>query len=362
MEWAQPQYERQQVNEAGRRLVEDAILVADDDHMAIINNWRSSHSFPLNTFQNGLRKRGLKIYSNCIVSQRIKRLSSIEAKLRRFQNMTLSQMQDIGGCRAVLRSVAQVRRLHQSYVDSDIKHSLQKVNDYIEHPRESGYRGLHLIYRYRSDRKATYNNLKIEMQLRSQTQHVWATAVETVGTFVQQALKSSQGEEEWLRFFALMGSALAIQERTALVPGTPDSLAELQREIKHYINKLDVKNRLENYRVALKVIDDTDFEGTHFFVLKLNPPKKVVTVAGFSKRESKFASRYYLDSEHELASVPGGEAVMVSVDSASSLRRAYPNYFLDTRKLLELLERVTDPDFRPPRKVRVRFGGIATTE
>ena len=362
MEWIKPEYSRRQVNSAGRSLVADKILKTDDDHMTIINNWRSSHSFPLNTFQNGLRKRGSKISSNCIVSQRIKRLSSIESKLRRFRDMTLSQMQDIGGCRAVLSSVSQVDRLLHSYLESDIKHNLQKVNDYITSPRDSGYRGLHLIYRYRSDRKSTYNDLKIEMQIRSQTQHVWATAVETVGTFVQQALKSSQGEDDWLRFFALMGSALAIRENTQLVPGTPNSLRDLQQEIEHYSNKLDVKNRLEHYRVALKVIDDADFERAHFFVLKLNPPKKEVSVAGFQRTESKYASHYYHSAEKELTGIPGGEAVMVSVDSASSLRRAYPNYFLDTRKFLELLDNVVDPNFGPSGKVKVRLAAISAAD
>ncbi len=60
--------------------------------------------------------------------------------------------------------------------------------------------GCYLIYRYFSDRQTKYNTLKVELQLRSQLQHAWAAAVETVGAFVQQALKSSLGEEEWLRF------------------------------------------------------------------------------------------------------------------------------------------------------------------
>lgn len=362
MEWTQPQYSRRLVNKAGRRLAADAILQTDDDHLSVINNWRSSHSFPLNTFQNGLRKRGPKISTKCVVSQRIKRLSSIDAKLRRFPTMTLSQMQDIGGCRAVLGTVPQVRKLHRMYVESDIKHALHTTDDYITNPRDSGYRGLHLIYTYRSDRKSTYNGLKIEMQLRSQTQHVWATAVETVGTFVQQALKSSQGEEGWLRFFALMGSAFAIQESTPVVLKTPSSLSDLQREIVHYSKELDVRDRLEHYRVALKVIEDANFQGDHFFVLKLNPPAKEVSVAGFRRTESKFASHYYLKAERELANIPGGEAVMVSVDSASSLRRAYPNYFLDTRLFLSLLEHVVDPAFHSTRRVRVRLGAEAAAK
>lgn len=36
------------------------------------------------------------------VSQRLKRLPTIEDKLRRLPRMDLSSMQDIGGCRAVL--------------------------------------------------------------------------------------------------------------------------------------------------------------------------------------------------------------------------------------------------------------------
>ena len=354
MDWAEPLHSRRRVNDAGRRLVADAILQIDDDHLSIINNWRSSHSFPLNTFQNGLRKMGRKITPKCIVAQRVKRLLSIEAKLRRFPTMTLSQMQDIGGCRAVLGTVSQVNRLHQLYLGSNIKHTLHTTDDYISNPRDSGYRGLHLIYTYYSDRKSTYNGLKIEMQLRSQTQHIWATAVETVGTFVQQALKSSHGEEEWLRFFALIGSAFALREGTPLVPGTPTSAVVLRREIECFSEKLDVKNRLENYRVALKVINESNFEGAHFFVLKLNPPKEEVIVAGFPRNQSKFASHYYLNAEQELANVPGGEAVLVSVDSASSLRKAYPNYFLDTHLFLKLLEDVVDPSTRPPGRGRFR--------
>ncbi|MEO9230043.1 MAG: DUF6456 domain-containing protein [Devosia sp.] len=132
-----------------------------------------------------------------LVAQRIKRMSSIEMKLQRFPTMTLSQMQDIGGCRAVVSDASTVNDLVDSYLTSDLKHKLHTNDDYIISPKDTGYRGRHLIYRYYSDKIATYNDLKIEMQFRSQFQHAWATAVEIVGTFTRQALKSSQGEENW---------------------------------------------------------------------------------------------------------------------------------------------------------------------
>jgi hypothetical protein len=56
--------------------------------------------------------------------------------------------------------------------------------------------------------------------------------VETVGTFVRQALKSSQGEAEWLRFLALMGTALAFRERTSPVPDTTTDPRELVKALR----------------------------------------------------------------------------------------------------------------------------------
>ncbi|QHO76388.1 hypothetical protein ACH79_31000 [Bradyrhizobium sp. CCBAU 051011] len=218
MEWAVPKHAKKRVNWAGKMLLAEVPpfdwsaaergeeYTGNDAHHAwaqdyfealdIINNWRSSHNFPLNTFHIGLKRRAKIIDPKAITAQRIKRLASIEAKLRRFPTMTLSQMQDIGGCRAIVATAQGVAKLCESYAESDLKHILHETDNYIDTPKDSGYRGVHLIYRYHSDRRQDYNSLKIEMQLRSQLQHAWATAVETVGAFVRQALKSSVGEQE----------------------------------------------------------------------------------------------------------------------------------------------------------------------
>jgi ppGpp synthetase/RelA/SpoT-type nucleotidyltranferase len=91
-----------QVNAAGETLINPNATDEELERaLTIINNWRSVHSFPLNTFQKTLRDKARKVDSQVLVAQRIKRLSSIELKLRRFApQMQLSQMQDIGGCRA----------------------------------------------------------------------------------------------------------------------------------------------------------------------------------------------------------------------------------------------------------------------
>ena len=185
-----------------------------------------------------------------LVAQRLKRLSSIGAKLGRFRNMNLARMQDVGGCRAVLPSVDDVRRVTRGYADSPPRHRVVHTDDYLTRPRASGYRGIHLVSRFQSGeaREAVHAGMRIEIQLRSRLQHAWAAAVETVGTFSGQALKSSEGDEGWLRFFALMASEIAFSEECPVVPDTADSRDVLRRELAAATRMLDAVARLERYR------------------------------------------------------------------------------------------------------------------
>ena len=222
-------------------------------------------------------------------------------------------------------------RLVEAYNTSEIKHKQIRFDDYIANPKPSGYRGVHLIYRYNSDRKKTYNGLQIEIQLRSTLQHAWATAVETVGTFTRQALKSSQGEAEWLRFFALMGTAMATREGRSPVPDTPLAKSDLKSELAHYVQKLDVAGHLTAYGQALNVLNQPT-ANEHYYLLELDPVAKVTKVSGYPRGAYQQASADYLETEKKIQQGQSLDAVLVSVDSLSSLRRAYPNYFLDTHQ------------------------------
>src|SRR5437870_3107777 len=104
MAWATPQYSKAEVDAAGSVLADTASLFAADldaeeameqlfekynQALAIINNWRSSHSFPLNSLQVNLRHNAGRVYDGSLVAQRIKRLAAIQAKVRRFKNLRL---------------------------------------------------------------------------------------------------------------------------------------------------------------------------------------------------------------------------------------------------------------------------------
>jgi hypothetical protein len=351
MAWAEPNYSVQEVNAAAKKLIEladkygspgwsDGDATLFNRCVMIINNWRACHGYPLNTFQNNLRRSAKKVDSSALIAQRTKRLISITNKLERQPSMKLTQMQDIGGCRAVVKSVLGVRRLDEFYTkQSEIKHELASRDDYIECPRESGYRGIHLVYRYFSDKRAgnKYNRLKIEMQLRSQYQHAWATTVETVGTFIGEALKVSSGPEEWRRFFALMGSVIALRERTPLVPDTPTNQRLLIDELQESATDLNVLHLLRGYAETLRKVQEAP-EEAHYYLLRLDPGASQLTVTGFKHDEFEKAQQAYSEAEQKVKEQPGTDAVLVSVDSLAVLQRAYPNYFADTRVFVRLLE------------------------
>ena len=226
MDFVEPRYERDIVDLAGEALigVADAAGSLDAngiDADEVVTNWRSAHHYPLNTFQMTLRGKASKVDEHSIVAQRIKRLSSINTKLRRFRELSLSQVQDIAGCRAIVESVPMVDELVAQYKVQYSTHRLDTQNDYIRSPKRSGYRGQHLIYCYANKRFPRFADMKVEIQFRTRLQHCWATAVETVDIFRSEGLKSSSGAPDWTRFFALMGSAIAIREQCRRVPHTP---------------------------------------------------------------------------------------------------------------------------------------------
>lgn len=334
--WAKPEHSRSAVDRAARTV---ACSPADapqiQSALAIVNNWRSAHAFPLNTIQVNLRARARAVDPDAIVAQRIKRMPSIVGKVQRFPEMKLSRMQDIGGCRAVLNDIESVRRVHERYLEGNGRHVLERQDDYIDvSPKPSGYRGIHLVYRYNSKRTETYNGLRIEMQIRSRIQHAWATAVETVGFFTEQALKSSQGAEDWLRFFALMGSETASIEEAPIVPGTPASASERREEIRALAQRLDVARKLSAYGHTLKQTEADAESGARYHILELNASSGRLVIISFDRLAD--ATTVYEERE-TLGRDTGVDVVLVSVDSLSSLRRAYPNYFLDTAYFRQLV-------------------------
>lgn len=311
---------------------------------SVINNWRSSHSYPLNTIQINLRGKIKRMNKPVLVAQRIKRLESIKYKIEISQTRTiqLSQMQDIGGCRAVLPFNSDIKRLVESYKASRFAHQLRGEKDYISSPKPDGYRCHHLIYQYFSKpgQISDYDKLRIEIQLRTAPQHAWATALEAVGIFTRQALKSNRGSDDWLRFFSLTSSAIARLENCPHVPGTPENGRELVDEIRHLTERLQVREALDSYGRTITNVSGVDPKFAKYFLVYLSTNEMNIKITRFRADQSEIANETYLNVERSVPDGSSDQVVLVSVDSVRALRRAYPNYLIDTRRFATLLNTI----------------------
>jgi hypothetical protein len=309
------------------------------EYWAVIQNWRTSHAFPLNTFQTVLRQRARRVEPTAIVAQRLKRMSSVMNKLSREPHMKLSQMHDLGGCRAILSSVDAVDRLFGVYCGyPNLLFEVQgglKFYDYIRHPKADGYRGIHVVGRYFSSHPsaAAWNGQRIEVQLRSKLQHAFATTVETVTTFTRTPLKFGAGPAEWRRFFSLMGSAIALREGTALVEGTPHTESELVGELRETARALRVQKRLRSWAHAVQTLPRSNTQKFKWLLLVLDVSANTIKVTGYADRQE--ADRAV--SQIEQAKRVDLDAVLVWVRSIAELKTAYPNYYADTGEFIDAL-------------------------
>ncbi|SES01336.1 hypothetical protein SAMN05443377_1304 [Propionibacterium cyclohexanicum] len=137
----------------------------------IISAHRATFRSPLVSANNSLRYWVEKLDLDGQVSQRLKRMQTILDKMKREPTLALNRMHDIGGCRVVLPGRKDVSTLVEALRGMD--RTLQ-VRDYIAEPRQSGYRGVHLIMEYGKCPRP------IEVQVRTHAMHRWATTVEDI--------------------------------------------------------------------------------------------------------------------------------------------------------------------------------------
>ena len=245
------EYSKTKIDRAGDLLKNKS--GAEDDRtkaLDILSSWRANHALPLDIFATVLRQRSQKISAHAVVAQRLKRTPSILLKLSNHKTMRLSAMQDIGGLRAILDTTENVYKLLEVYKRSKSKHSLFSLDDYVETPKKDGYRSIHLIYKL-----AKTPNLFLEIQLRSQLQHIWATGVEVFGTLKNSSFKSGQGSGKWLDFFSLLSSVFAIKENKSPLKSHEGILKfDLISQVQNKIQELQVIENLSVYTAVYKTI------------------------------------------------------------------------------------------------------------
>ena len=299
----------------------------------ILNHWRTIHVNPLNIVKRKLNNLIEEIDINASTAYRLKRQHSVIKKLKRkygndHPTMKLSQMQDIAGCRIVVSDMELVDKLYD-HIIKQIKYEKVNEKDYIVNPKYDGYRSIHLIYRYKSKSDKLQNEFLVEIQLRTQLQHSWATAVETVGLFTKHDLKSNEGSQEWQKFFKLVSLAFTIKENVTQITDTLDNIDELYSQIKKLSEELDVIEKMEKWATAVRAIPN-EKKDSRLYLLVLDLIGKKIEIKSYTTRENNNAFNDYKMAER----ADDTDAVLVHVNKIKGLQEAYPNYFADTKEFL----------------------------
>lgn len=321
-----PQHSRKRVNRAGEAVRSGKITAEDKD---VIENWRASHNYVLNTFQATLRRHARD--RNITVAQRLKRRTTIYDKLSRQSGMQLARMHDIAGCRLIFETIQELYETRKQILSSRFKHKIRNGSDdynYISNPKETGYRGLHDVYEYVSftGTAQNWNGLLIELQYRTRIQHAWATAVEIVGSLTGNEAKFDRGDADHRRFFRLSSELIA-----RFYEDMSGSLADmhtkdLRSELQDLEDKIGVIRLLEGLHVSAE-----NFKSAKNLILMMRADN-TLDFFGYSKTNAALQKYFELEISEQNADI-----VLVRADTNEGIRSAFRNYFSDAREFTSMM-------------------------
>lgn len=334
--WVAPKFSKKRVSKAGFAIGENGETPED---IEVLENWRAAHAYVLNTFQSNLRQRARS--TDAYVGTRLKRRLTIENKLRRFPKMQLSRMHDIAGCRIIFGSVEDLLRFRGSFHQARFDHKRRLIAEdrwnYINTPKESGYRGVHDVYEYnvRSRGGTKWNGLLIEIQYRTAVQHAWATAVEVAGLLTHNNPKFGQGSPELIEFFAVASEILArcYEGLTSSRPDlTRDQLLSQLKEIDQEIRVIPLFKKVNS-----KVVE-IDFRKNNILIFPFVRTEKEneseLQILTFDKVFKAIDMYDQLEKKYE----DTADVVLVRADTFENMRYTFRNYFTDTSEFLDLLD------------------------
>ena len=198
---------------------------------------------------------------------------------------------------------------------------------------------------------------RIEVQIRTRLQHLWATGLEAVGEVYGVDYKnpdvcaSLEGEyQTWYRFLVLSSHLFAFEEGQPGVPDVTDNLAVVRREINEICESTRLFKDLHEARSGIFVQADSD-EKDEYFLLCLSRSTQLFRIEGFPEFEA--ANDKYQRIEKEALRIDAGNdvviaepefdnVVLVKAESAESIKSSYLNYSLGVDGFISEVKQASD--------------------
>lgn len=348
MSFTQPPASRSQVRNAGKAVAEGRATPMDYE---LIDQWRAAHSYVLNTFKVWFRRRIDHSPMKAEFAQRLKRRNTVLDKLQRLKPdgspliRDVTSMQDFAGCRLIFETIDDLNTFRSdllsarslSNVNHKLKHSDLNKYNYIEHPKTTGYRGVHDVFLHhpRPHRKGDassepWQGLMVEVQYRTRAQHAWATALEISDIMDRQRTKFGHGDDARGVFFAMASEIIARRHEGITRAYSDMSSSELEDRFGALEGELGILQRLG----AMREFEEFDKLRKH----------NVLNIVANDSGGYSLDVEVFANSEQAVARASQLEASGQSINAVyvtgepKQLRSAYRNYFNDPVDFVNLLK------------------------
>ncbi|MBO7571211.1 MAG: hypothetical protein J6T48_03565 [Bacteroidales bacterium] len=308
---------KNQIRKLGNRIREaygDGTGIVSEEDLKLLQEYRLTFRDTIASIFDIVYKDCQSINKKSIVTYRIKRIESIIGKLKRMPDTELDRLIDIAGCRCILSNNEQVYRLLNK-LRENTQIYIKKEIDYIENPQAEGYKSIHLFVGLQNG-----DGKLVEVQLRNQEQHNWATLVEITDFVFETKLKEYKEPSDLLEFHRL----LSVPEQNL----TQKEKKKIFNTIKdrNYINRINevfVRNYIDVRKQWMQI---QSYSKNSFYLIEAKRKERpqIDSYNSFIEAEEAYFERFRQNSNSNivLTNIPHATYEQISV--------AYSNYMLST--------------------------------
>lgn len=343
------------IRKIGEKLREGIELT--EEEKLEFDNFREAHNIIIKLFTIELKK--VNFSKQHLTASRNKRIETIISKLCRPEKPKLDRIHDIAGTRIIFENIKSLENYIDILENTELVNFKEKINEdknrynYIKNPKSDGYRSIHKVFYYSSnipystlnEKSFNLENKKIELQLRTRLQHIWATTVEIYDIINKSNIKTGTHNKLETK------EGLFFKKCSLVFEGIESNDVE---KIKININEIfrdkdlvEIYNRLKGIKNIKNIQLPKTLGSDEVFILITDLNKGKTTffttdpIEKNDKQDTFLINASYRRLEEKNTK---GEYILLllTLGDIKKLKNVYPNYFLNTNEFISILKKYKD--------------------
>jgi len=343
------------IRKIGEKLREGIELT--EEEKLEFDNFREAHNIIIKLFTIELKK--VNFSKRHLTASRNKRIETIISKLCRPEKPKLDRIHDIAGTRIIFENIKSLEDYIDILENTELVNFKEKINEdknrynYIKNPKSDGYRSIHKVFYYSSnipystlnEKSFNLENKKIELQLRTRLQHIWATTVEIYDIINKSNIKTGTHNKLETK------EGLFFKKCSLVFEGIESNDVE---KIKININEIfrdkdlvEIYNRLKGIKNIKNIQLPKTLGSDEVFILITDLNKGKTTffttdpIEKNDKQDTFLINASYRRLEEKNTK---GEYILLllTLGDIKKLKNVYPNYFLNTNEFISILKKYKD--------------------